>query len=57
MMPERHNQTLGLASDNNECDAIGCFEKEITEIAVRVGQGKEITLNLCKDCVKKFKDK
>ena len=57
MMPTRHDQTLDLVSNNCICEAVGCFEKATIDIKVEVGQGKEITLNVCKDCVKKFEDK
>ena len=57
MMPTRHDQTLDLVSNNCICEAVGCFEKATIDIKVEVGQGKKITLNLCKDCVKKFEDK
>ena len=57
MMPTRHDQTLDLVSNNDICEAVGCFEKATIDIKVEVGQGKEITLNVCKDCVKKFEDK
>ena len=57
MMPTRHDRLLDPISNNGICEAVGCFEKATIDIKVEVGQGKEITLNLCKDCVKKFKDK
>ena len=56
MMPTRHDQTLDLVSNNDICEAVRCFEKATIDIEVKVGQEKEITLNLCKDCVKKFED-
>ncbi|HEX2305922.1 MAG TPA: hypothetical protein VHH33_06510 [Nitrososphaeraceae archaeon] len=57
MMPTDHDQILDLVSNNGICEAVGCFEKATIDIEVNVGQGKEITLNLCKDCIKKFEDK
>jgi hypothetical protein len=57
MMPTYHNQTLDLVSNNGICEASGCFEKATIDIKVKVGQGKKITLNLCKNCIKKFEDK
>ena len=57
MMPTDHNQILDPVSNNDICEAVGCFEKATIDIEVKTVQGKEITLNLCKDCVKKFKDK
>jgi hypothetical protein len=57
MMPTSHNQTLDLVSNNSICEAVGCFRKATNGVKVKVGQGKKIMLNLCKDCVKKFKDK
>jgi hypothetical protein len=54
MMPTRHDQTLDLVSNNSICEAVGCFEKTTIDIKVKAGQGKEIRLNLCNDCVKKF---
>jgi hypothetical protein len=57
MMPTYHDQTLDIVSNNGICEAVGCFEKATNGVNVKVGQGKEIMLNLCKDCVKKFKDK
>ena len=56
-MPTRHDQILDPVSNNGICEAFGCFEKATIDIEVKVGQGKEITFNLCKDCVKKFEDK
>jgi hypothetical protein len=57
MMPTRHDQTLDLVPNNNICEAIGCFKKATIDIEVKVGQGKKITLSVCKNCVKKFEDK
>jgi hypothetical protein len=57
MIPVGHDQIFDLLSDNVICEAAGCFEKATIDIEVRVGQGEKITLNLCKDCVKKFKNK
>jgi hypothetical protein len=57
MMPMHHDQTLDLVSNNGICEAVGCFKNATINIGVKVGQGKEITLNLCKDCVNKFEDK
>jgi hypothetical protein len=56
-MPTRHDQTLDLVSSNGICEAVGCFQKATIDIEVKVGEGKEIMLYLCKDCVKKFEDK
>jgi hypothetical protein len=52
-----HDQTLDLVSNNDICEAVGCFEKATIDIEVKVGQEKKITLKLCKGCVKKFEDK
>jgi hypothetical protein len=57
MMPTRHNQTLDLVSNNGICEAVGCFKKATIDIKEKAGQGKKITLSLCKYCVKKFRDK
>jgi hypothetical protein len=57
MMPTHHDQTLDLVPNNNICEAIGCFKKATIDIEVKVGQGKKITLSVCKNCVKKFEDK
>jgi hypothetical protein len=57
MMPTRHNQTLDIVSNNGICEAVGCFKKATIDIKVKVGQGKEIMLSLCKNCVKKFRGK
>jgi hypothetical protein len=56
-MLANQSQTLDVASNNKVCDAVGCCEKFTEKIAVKVGQEKKITLNLCKDCVEKFEDK
>jgi hypothetical protein len=42
--------------NKNICDALGCFAKATTEIAVKVGQQHTIMLNLCENCVAKFQD-
>ena len=57
MMPTGHDQTLDLVSNNSICEAVRCFKKATIDIEVKVGQGKEITLNVCEDCVNKFEDK
>jgi hypothetical protein len=57
MISTGHNQSLDLVSNNSICEAVGCFQKATIDIEVKVGQEKEITLSLCKDCVKKFEDK
>jgi hypothetical protein len=57
VMPIDHNQILDPVSNNGICEAVGCFKKATIDIEVKVGQGKEITFNLCKDCIKKFEDK
>jgi hypothetical protein len=56
MTSARYNQTLDLVSNNDICEAVGCFKKATIDIEVKVGQGKRITLNLCKDCVNKYRD-
>jgi hypothetical protein len=52
-----HDQNLGLISNDDVCECVGCFEKSTTQIVIAVGEQKEITLKLCKDCVNKFEDK
>jgi len=48
----------GVSSEVNKriCDALGCFEKATTEIAVKVDQQHTIILNLCENCVAKFQE-
>jgi hypothetical protein len=57
MISIRHDQTLDLVSNNCICEAVGCFEKATIDIKVKAGQGKDIMLSLCKDCINKFEDK
>jgi hypothetical protein len=51
------HKTLDLVSNYRICEAVGCFQKATIDIKEKVGQGEEITLSLCKYCVKKFGDK
>jgi hypothetical protein len=57
MIPIRHDQTLDLVSNDSICEAVGCFEKATSQIVVKVGEQREIPLNLCKDCIEKFEEK
>jgi hypothetical protein len=57
MMPTCHDQTLDPVSNNSICEAVGCFEKATSQIVVKVGERREIELNLCKNCIDKFEDK
>jgi hypothetical protein len=57
MMSTHHDQTLDLVSNNGICEAVGCFKKATIDIKEKAGQGRKITLSLCKYCVKKFRDK
>jgi len=46
----------GQTDDTNEdaCEAIGCFAKFTDIIALKVAEKKTISVKLCKECVKKF---
>jgi hypothetical protein len=57
MMPTDHDQTVDPVPNNGICEAVRCFEKATSQIIVKVGDQREIALNLCKDCINKFVDK
>jgi hypothetical protein len=56
MMPTQHDQTDSV-SDNDICEAVRCFKKATSQIVVKIGEQREIPLNLCKDCIDKFEGK
>jgi hypothetical protein len=43
-------------SNKEICEAVGCFAKATTDIAVKISQHQTIFLHLCKNCVCKFQD-
>jgi hypothetical protein len=49
-------QTLDPEVNNSICEAVGCFAKATTKIAVKVGQQGVISLCLCQNCISKFDD-
>jgi hypothetical protein len=40
---------------NNICEAVGCFKKATIKINVKAGQLGSFPLDLCIECVKKFR--
>jgi hypothetical protein len=49
--------TISSEVNKSLCEAVGCFAQATTEIKVKVGKQGKISLLLCKECVKKFRDK
>jgi hypothetical protein len=47
-----------LQSDNDSavCDGYGCYSRAKSELAVKVGPKKTISLSLCESCKTKFNE-
>jgi hypothetical protein len=50
-------EVLDFPVNNSICEAVRCFEKATSQIVVKVGDQREIALNLCRNCIDKFEDK
>jgi hypothetical protein len=50
-------QIIETEVNNDISEAVRCFAKATTEIAVKVGNLGTISLDLCEDCAKQFEDK
>jgi hypothetical protein len=40
-------------NDDHLCEAVGCYEKPSTEIKLKVGQARTLTLHVCVKCINK----
>ena len=49
-----NQEFLSTKPDNRICEAVGCNEKVVTIIQVKVSQRDSITLFVCERCVDKF---
>ena len=50
-------ELMELQVNNTICEAVGCFEKAVTKIDVKVGKLGSISLDLCSSCIHKFDQK
>ncbi len=46
--------TISSEVNKNICEALACFAEATTKIELKLGRKGTITLDLCKDCVKRF---
>ena len=42
--------------NKNLCEAFNCFAEATTEVEVKVGVSRTITVSVCNNCVKKFEE-
>lgn len=48
--------TISCEVNKRICQAFGCFAEATTEIEVKIGHEKTMTLDLCNDCISKFRE-
>jgi hypothetical protein len=48
--------TISYEVNNKICEAYDCFAEATTSIRVKIGHKRTMMLDVCKDCVSKFRE-